>query len=344
MTLTPFQQEIAGQPAALAALTAFYRGAGRALLAAWVEAARTAGRVTFAGSGTSEHTPHIALQALAAAGVPAESIDAGELLHYPRPISGALALVSQSGESVEARQLAVRHAGTTLIGVTNDPNSTLGRSAGLVLPMCGGVETTITTKTYSNSLALFALLARALEGDGAVDATLDALDGLATAIATVDEAGIARAADLLADAKALHMIARGPAVAAARQAALTFMEGTRISATAFPAGSFRHGPFELADAAHRAILYIPAAGRTHELMANLAAELAGKGSRVIAISDGPLALPADTCRVVRVPAAKELLFPVAAAVTQARLLDAVAARVGLVAGAFRYSGKITLTE
>ncbi len=342
--MTPFQAEIAGQPAALADFVAFYRGAGRARLAAWVAAARAAGRVTFAGSGTSEHTPHIALQALAAAGVPAESIDAGELLHYPRPIAGALALVSQSGESVEARQLAERYAGPALLGVTNDPASTLGRSAGLVLPMCGGVETTITTQTYSNSLALFALLARALEGDAAVDVTLDALDVLATATATVDDEGIALAADLLADAAALHMIARGPAVAAARQAALTFMEGTRISATAFPAGSFRHGPFELADATHRAILYIPAAGRTHALMLRLADELAGKGSRVIAISDVPVALPAETGQVVRVPAAEELLFPVAAAVAQARLLDAVAARRGLEAGAFRYSGKITLTE
>jgi glucosamine--fructose-6-phosphate aminotransferase (isomerizing) len=342
--MIPFLHEVSEQPAALRDLVAFYRGDGLPLLHQWRQWAREAGQVTFCGSGTSEHTPHVALQAMAEARVYAESLDAGELLHYPRPLPGGLALVSQSGESVEARQLAVRHAGAQLLAITNNLDSTLGRSAGLVLPMCGGIETTITTKTYSNSLALCVLLARMLQGIEAARETLDQLDALAAVLGDVDIEGIERAADLLADARGLHMIARGPSLAGARQAALTFMEGTRISATAFPAGSFRHGPFELADATHRCLIFLPAAGRTHGLLAGMAAELAAKGSRVIVFTDGAIDLPAESCQRLRVPAAPELLFPLAAAITQERLLEALARRRGLEAGVFRYSGKITLTE
>lgn len=342
--MTPFQQEISEQPAALGDLAAFYRGEGQPLLERWTRWAREAGQVTFAGSGTSEHTPHVALQTLAEAGVYGESLDAGELLHYPRPLPGGLALVSQSGESVEARKLAERHAGPHLLAVTNNPDSALGRAAGLVLPMRGGVETTITTKTYSNSLALFTLLATTLQGMDAARETLTQLDALAAVLGAVDTEGIARAAELLADAKAIHMIARGPAIAAARQASLTFMEGTRTATTAFVAGSFRHGPLELVDATHRCLIYLPAAGCTRDLLAAMAAELAAKGSHVIVLTDGAIDLPADTCQAVRVPAASEQLFPLAAAVTQERLLDAVATRRGVVAGAFRYTGKVTMAE
>ncbi len=344
MTYSPFLREIDEQPAALHDLVAYYRGAdGNHALQKWMVWAKTLGRVTFVGSGTSEHTPHVALHAMAEAGVPADTLDAGELLHYPRPLDG-VALVSQSGESVEIRQLAERYAGTPFFAITNNADSTLARAASAVLQMRGGIEETITTKTYSNSLALFALLARALESLDAARALLDNLDGLSRVLGEVDADGIERAADLLADARALHMIARGPSIAGARQAALTFMEGTRISATAFPAGSFRHGPFELADATHRCLIYLPASGRTHALMAGLAAELAGKGSRVIALTDGAMDLPAATCQVLRVPAVPELLFPLAAAITQERLLAALAQRRGLVAGAFRYGGKVTTVE
>ncbi|OPZ10896.1 MAG: hypothetical protein BWZ10_02283 [candidate division BRC1 bacterium ADurb.BinA364] len=44
------------------------------------------------------------------------------------------------------------------------------------------------------------------------------------------------------------------------------------------------------------------------------------------------------------PAVPELLFPLAAAITQERLLAALAQRRGLVAGAFRYGGKVTTVE
>ncbi|HOF86474.1 MAG TPA: SIS domain-containing protein [Armatimonadota bacterium] len=344
MMLSPFLREIDEQPAALHDLVAYYRGAdGQHRLGGWGEWARARGQVTFIGSGTSEHTPHVALGAMAEAGVHADALDAGELLHYPRPLRG-VALVSQSGESVEIRRLAERYAGTPFVAITNHAESTLARAARIVLPLCGGVEETITTKTYSNSLALFALLARMLDGVDAARALLDELDAVSRVLGAVDAEGIERAADLLADARALHVIARGPSVAGARQAALTFMEGTRISATAFPAGSFRHGPFELADDAHRCLIYLPASGRTHGLLAGLAAELADKGSRVIVFTDGALDLPAATCQLLRVPAVSEPLFPLAAAITQERLLAALARRRGLVAGAFRYGGKVTTVE
>jgi len=79
----------------------------------------------------------------------------------------------------------------------------------------------------------------------------------------------------LKDTPALHWIARGPAMAAAHQAELTFMEGARMTCRAFTGGGFRHGPFELAGQEHCCVMLIPG-GRTQSLLLGMAEELAGK--------------------------------------------------------------------
>jgi glucosamine--fructose-6-phosphate aminotransferase (isomerizing) len=343
-TTSSFLKEIDGQPQALRELSAYYRKEGRSRLAQWAEYARAKGRVLFTGMGTSEFAPELVLTRLANAGVDATTLDAGELLHHPRPVPGLLVAISQSGESVETRQVAEAHRGRTkLVAVVNNEQSAMACAADLVLPMQAGHETAISTKTYVNTLALLHLLATAVENIGALDAALKQLEGVADAMPQCDRPGIDRAATLLSDTGAIQFITRGPALAAAKQAALTFMEGTRCSCQAFTGGAFRHGPFELAGPAHRAVFLIPE-GSSGDLLAAMAVEVAGKGSRVVAIASRPVELPAAGCVVLRVPALGESLFPLAAATTQERLLDAVARCRGVEAGNFRYGGKITMRE
>jgi len=339
-----FLQEVAQQPAALGELIAHYRGAEGARLELWAGRARKIGRVVFSGMGTSEFAPDMLLAALARQGVAASTVDAGELLHYPRPVPGMLVLVSQSGESVETRKLATRcQPAGGLAAIVNDTESTVARAAELMLPMYAGRETAISTKTYVNTLAVLHLMAQALRGTEAVEEGLRRLEEIADAMPQCDEAAIAHGATLLSDAAALHFISRGPAMVAAKQAALTFMEGARLSTVAFTGGLFRHGPFELVDASHRCVFFIPG-GATCHLLTAMAQELVEKGSHVVVVSDESTTLPEPTCCVLKVPDFGEELFALSAATTQALLLDAVARERGLQAGVFRYGQKVTTRE
>jgi glucosamine--fructose-6-phosphate aminotransferase (isomerizing) len=340
-----FLQEVAEHPQALNALVSFYRGAGRARLAAWKAKALAAKRVRFAGMGTSEFAAEMILSALSTRGIEAGTADAGELFHYPRSFAADLpVLISQSGESVETRKLAESlPAGAEMIAVTNHEESAIARRASLALPIHAGDEAAISTKTYVNTLAVLFLMAESLGGDEALERALERLSVVAGMLDRHDAAAIAAAADLLADARAIHFVARGPAVVAARQAALTFMEGTRTSATAFTGGGFRHGPLELAGPDHRAVIFAPQ-GKTAELMASLVRELSQKGGKTVVMTDWPDGFSASGAQVIAVPRAGEDLFPPAVAPAQELLLHALAQRRGVEAGIFRYGGKITLRE
>lgn len=339
-----FLDEVGQQPAVLRELATRYGGDGKTLLKRWAALAKGNGRVVFSGMGTSEYVADAVMAGLGDAGVDATAVDAGELRYYPRSLKGVLVLISQSGESIETRKVAERRAGRCpLVAITNDPQSSLARAAELVLPMCAGTEASITTKTYSNTLAVLFLMLQAARAPVHLAESLHRLADLAERLPTVASEEIRRAASLLADAAALHFVTRGPAMAAARQAALTFAEGTRISTTAFTGGGFRHGPFEMVDEHHRCVFLVPG-GATFELLKSMATEVAVKGSRVVAITDQELALPAETCQVLQVPDFGEELFPLAASTTQELLLDAMATRRGLRTGEFRHGQKVTIKE
>ena len=74
-----------------------------------------------------------------------------------------LIVVSQSGESAEIVNLLrrAREFGH-VIGVTNHPPSSLGRHAGTVLELHSGVESTVSCKSYLNTLAVLHWLRAAL--------------------------------------------------------------------------------------------------------------------------------------------------------------------------------------
>ncbi len=337
---TPFLSEIFEQPKALNDLIAFYRGEGKERLRVWAARAKKSRRVLFAGMGSSEITPQMVLAAMARDGVDGSTIDAGELLHYPFPTPGLTVLFSQSGESFEVKALAERIGQKeTLVAVTNNTESSLARCASLVLPLFAGHETAISTKTYVNSMAILFLMAESLRDQF----PLDRLENVAGLMSQFDGEGIELAAGLLADTRVTHFIGRGPAMVAVKQAALTFMEGTRGSGLAFTGGSFRHGPFELVDDTHRCVFFLPG-GKTFDLLKKMALEAAGKGSHVVVITDQTLQLPGSNCCVLKVPGHGEDLFCLSAATTQELLLEAVARRRGVVAGLFRHGQKITNWE
>jgi glucosamine--fructose-6-phosphate aminotransferase (isomerizing) len=126
------------------------------------------------------------------------------------------------------------------------------------------------------------------------------------------------------------------------------MEGVKRPAAAFAGGAFRHGPFEGVGPG-LALVVFDASPRTSPLVEGLALDAAGRGSPVVLMDGvGSKALEAiSTVRLPRLGAEDDDslgLFPVLAARSHNLLLYALASRLGVEAGVFRYGGKITSKE
>lgn len=338
-----FLEEVGQQPQALRGLVAFYRTEGAPLLDEWVRLARKSRRLFFSGMGTSEYAPESILQALAAAGIDATTHDAGEQLHYPTTaLDGLRVLISQSGESVETRCLteALGNRHPTVV-ITNDETSSMARAGGLVLPLKAGAESAISTKTYINTLAVLYLMSCSIAGD--LPGGVDRLEALAGVLADCDHDEIRKAGAMLSGARAIAFVARGPAVVAAKQAALTFMEGTRIPCSALTGGAFRHGPFELVDASHRAVFLAPG-GHGFGLLKSVARETAELGGQGVFVTDQQAGPVHGNILTLKVPDFGEELFPLSAATTHELLLHQTAMQKGVEAGVFRHGSKVTARE
>ena len=131
-------------------------------------------------------------------------------------------------------------------------------------------------------------------------------------------------------------------MAAARQAALTFQEGSHVFACALPGGSMRHGPFEIVGPGHCAVVFAPE-GHGGDLLRNMAVEMAELGSKVVLLTAVEVADHANLASIVLKPGEPEL-FALACAVPQELLLDRMATDRGWTAGVFARGGKITERE
>ena len=346
-----FLDEVAEQAHALRELVAYYRTQGSELLS---QAERIASRrprsLVFAGMGTSEIVPTTARDYLGEhAKIPVVIWDAGELLHYGMGNirdDDIVFLVSQSGESIETRKVAdLLRFHRQVISVTNDCQSSIAKWSVLNLPMVAGEESAISTKTYTNSLAVMLLLSRAIPGEDWEFSILQPLEQIADSMDAFlldRQSEIEGAADLLSDANAVYFVSRGPAMAAARQAALTFQEGVHVFATALSGGSMRHGPFEVVGPGHHAVLFAPE-GEGGDLLRKMAVEMAELGSRVVLFTAVEVMQHPNLLGIILRPGNPEL-FSLTCAVPQELLLARMASLRCVIPGHFHYGGKITERE
>src|SRR5258708_1599554 len=167
--MTELMEEISQQPAALAGVRKFYTSPGaiptralRKLVRSWPPT------VVFTGMGSSLFAAYPAQAYLTAAGIRAITWETAELLHHHLKIlrqDTLLVAVSQSGETVEIARLLKRlPRKMSLIAVSNVEASTLARRSALLLPMMADHQRTVSTKTYSCSVAVLMYLAAAIAG------------------------------------------------------------------------------------------------------------------------------------------------------------------------------------
>ena len=152
--------------------------------------------------------------------------------------------LSQSGATPEIISTcqAVRGAGATVIGITNEPRSALAGAVDLLLATAAGAERAVpATKTVTAQFAALVTVAAAL---GTGPAIGDVLAGLPDAVAvTLGDPGPARElADRWHAIDRLVVAGRGLGYAAALETALKVAETTGILAEGMSAADLYHGP------------------------------------------------------------------------------------------------------
>lgn len=241
----------------------------------------------FTGMGSSLAASELLVSYLHSNGVVANAVDTSELLHYHKELlrMHQLVVVSQSGESVEAKELISLYKDAQ--GITNTKDSFLANHVQNVFFTYAGEEKAIaSSKSFTATAALMLLLgALSVNRDMSTD-LLEAADILQEELKNAAEYQ-KEIANFLNPEKPLILLGRGPSVFTAKQGALTLKETARMFTEAMSAAQFRHGPFELLKEEPQVIFFNPY-GITYDLNRNYVLEMADLGAKVLYVSDEPL--------------------------------------------------------
>ena len=255
-------------------------------------------RITIVGCGTSSYAGMVAKYWLERfARVPVE-VDVASEFRYRDPVlePGGLSLfISQSGETADTLA-ALRHAraqGQRIAVVVNVPTSSMAREADLLLPTHAGPEIGVaSTKAFTCQLAVLAALAAKVARDkGRLDEEeeRDIVRHLTEAPAAINaalghDAEIAAMAPVIAGARDVLYLGRGPDYPMAMEGALKLKEISYIHAEGYAAGEMKHGPIALIDADVPVIVLAPS-GPTFEKTVSNMQEVQARGGKVVLISD-----------------------------------------------------------
>lgn len=355
MANVPFLEEVQAQPQVLREVAQAYQNEWREPLTRAAELLKGKPLTLFLGMGSSYHAGMIAATRLAGAGRAAFAEDASELLHYrmgllQEPV--ALVAISQSGESVETCRVAQeRPAGTPLVAITNDPESSLARAADVVLPLMAGPEVGTSNKTYLASIAVGLLLASSMLGEveSCYHALPQVIDGVESALAVAhsQSAAVVDHCEAAGSAGSLIAVGRGPAHATALQTALIIKEMTGVHAEGLSAGMFRHGPVELAGSETIFVIFSPAS-RTSALLESLVADLNAWNSRLWIVTDqvneAHFRNLGSNAIVTVLPHVPEEWATITSIVPVELVSAELARRKGLVPGQLRKAPKVTSRE
>ena len=255
-------------------------------------------RITIVACGTSYYAGMVAKYWFEQfARVPVD-IDVASEFRYREPVleKGGLALfISQSGETADTLA-ALRHCkenGQTIGVIVNVPTSSMAREADLLLPTHAGPEIGVaSTKAFSCQLAVLAALAAHMavkkglmsreEEQAVVGHLLEAPAALNAALDHDDD--IASMAHLIAPARDVLYLGRGPDFPLAMEGALKLKEISYIHAEGYASGEMKHGPIALIDSEVPVIVLAPSGPLFEKTVSNME-EVRARGGQIVLISD-----------------------------------------------------------
>lgn len=241
--------------------------------------------------GSSDHAAHfMAYLLMARTGRLVTSLPMSLVTLYQSKIkcAGLLSMAfSQSGQSPDlvAPMRYFTDGGATTAAFVNDAESPLAKASQWIFPLHAGVEKSVAaTKSFIAQLVAGVRVVAAWQDDVVLKNNLASLpDALANAAHADWSAGV----EILIDCDRLLVIARGPGLAIAMEAALKFKETCAIQAEAFSGAEVKHGPMALIGAGYPLLIFAPRGPAQAGLLA-LAAEMRERGAKVL------LAAPAGT--------------------------------------------------
>ncbi len=309
---TLLEREIHQQPGAITRLLSIESEA----VARVAEAIRAARPhfVLIAARGSSDNAAVFGKYALGAfAGLPVALAAPSVTTYYGRmpAVGGALVIgISQSGQGEDICEVVrqAREQGAITLGITNNPDSRLAKTAEHAIFLHAGEERSLAaTKTFTAQLTVMAMLAAHLADDPALKDELAQLpDWVAHTLAL--SAGVPARAERYRYMSHCVTLGRGFNYATAFELALKLKELTYIVATPYSSADFRHGPIAQIEEGFPVLVIAPG-GRVLDDMLDLIRDLRQREAELLVISNDPAALElAHT--PLPIPAVPEWLSPI----------------------------------
>ncbi|MBW0166518.1 MAG: glutamine--fructose-6-phosphate transaminase (isomerizing) [Vulcanococcus sp.] len=312
-------------------------------------------RIQILACGTSRHAAQVGAYLLEQlAGIPTSVFYASEFRYAPPPLSAhTLTIgVTQSGETADTlaalameqerrRAVADPAFAPRLLGITNRPESSLGRLVDQILDIGAGIEVGVAaTKTFLGQLLAFYGLALAFaerRGGGATGHGPEQLRQLAAGLRALPEQlrslvddhdrRCEQLAHLFADTQDVIFLGRGINYPIALEGALKLKEISYIHAEGYPAGEMKHGPIALLDA-RVPVVSIAVPGTVFDKVLSNAQEAKARDAQLIGVA--PECADAELFdTLLPVPVVDELLSPLLTVIPMQLLSYHIAAHRGL---------------
>ena len=233
--------------------------------------------------------------------------------------------ISQSGQSPDVVEPITyfRDGGATTVALVNDATSPLAQAAAWTMPLHAGKEQSVAaTKSFIASLVAGARLVAEWQDDAELKAGIAALPD---ALRAASRADWSAAIEVLAPARNIMVVGRGISFPIALEAALKFKETSALQAEAFSGAEIKHGPMALIEEGYPLLIFATRGPAQAGLLA-LAAEMRGRGARVLLAAPGDVAERDLTLPVAATPdldpiVAIQAFYVMAAQLSKARGLD-----------------------
>jgi glucosamine--fructose-6-phosphate aminotransferase (isomerizing) len=280
-------------------------------------------RVCLIACGTSLHAALAASYLLEELARVPTKVEIASELRYRNPIVDEKTLyfaVSQSGETADtlAAMREIQRKGGRVLGIVNQVGSTIARESDGGIYIRSGPEIAVaSTKAFTSqllALTLFALKIGRMRdlSAGAGRKLLEALDRIPNQIAEYLAAGddaVRAVTPVIAEAKYVLFLGRGPNYPTALEGALKLKEVTYIQCEGLAAAEMKHGPIALIGKGTPVIFLAPRDALRSKTMSNME-EVKARGATIIAIANPGDTEVADLAdHVIEVPETHDLLTP-----------------------------------
>jgi len=299
--------------------------------------------VVLTGMGSSFHALHPLHLELINHGLTAMMVETSELVHYQSRLfdpKTLIVVVSQSGQSAEAvRLLEINRGKSSVIAITNTPDSPLAAQADATILTQAGKEFSVSCKTYLTALMALKWLGDVLCGRD-LRRTREELKQAAPAVQPylADlKNHVQSLAQLLKGIRHLFLVGRGSSLAAVGTGALIVKESDRFHAEGMSSAAFRHGPFEMLSE-ETFVLVFSGDSRTRDLNLRLLDDIREQQGRTELVSEDAAFAPCS------LPAAPRCIQPILEILPVQMITLALAAQAGREPGRFELATKVTITE